>query len=123
MADVQTCDFGDDEGDCFHWSDNWESDYGQMALTVNGFSVTVNYNSSSDPTSLASAIVAALNVSSSPVTPTSSGGNIYLTSKATGSSVNYSLSYSCYTSDPKDFVTGFSISGPASMSGGQDASW
>ena len=69
-------------------------DAGVITITVNGFSVSTGYNKPSTISSLVSALAADLNVDASPVTATINGGVITLTSKATGTTSNYSLSAS-----------------------------
>lgn len=64
---------------------------GTISITVNGFEVSTSYGDSTDA-SLASALASELNVPSSPVTATAPSSTVFLTSKATGPSANYSLS-------------------------------
>jgi RHS repeat-associated protein len=69
-------------------------DSGTISITVDTYTVSTGYFKTSTISSLASALASELNVDSSPVTATASGGVISLTSKATGSASNYSLSAS-----------------------------
>jgi hypothetical protein len=95
-------------------------DTGTTSLTVDGFVASTAYGSSSTPASLASALATQLNGSSSPVTAALSGNVITLTSKATGSAANYSLSVSTTSGDsgsfnPPSFL--LSDSGPTLVGG------
>ncbi len=68
---------------------NGGPDTGSVSVIVDGYTASAAYGSSSTASSLASALFTAFNNSNSPVSP--SGTNpITLTSKATGSSSNYS---------------------------------
>src|SRR5580658_3701797 len=67
---------------------------GTIYITVNGYQVSTTFGGSSTYIGLASALAAALNGSSSPVTASSSAGSISMTTKALGPSANYSLSAS-----------------------------
>ncbi|MBZ5507365.1 MAG: hypothetical protein LAO78_18045 [Acidobacteriia bacterium] len=82
-------------------------DAGQVSISVAGYPVTVNYDQNSTVASLATAIANVLNSDlKSPVTATTSGGTINLTSKALGVAGNYALSGSSVT-------TQFSFSSPS----------
>ena len=67
-------------------------DQGTVHITVNGFTATVSYGSSSSGSSIASALVSILNGSSSPVVATASGATVNMTAKTTGFSSCYPLS-------------------------------
>ena len=80
----------------------WDS--GTVSVTVNGFSVSASYGSSSTGATIASALASAFNGnSSSPVTASASSATLTLVSKATGTASNYAFSSSSSTSDPTDF--------------------
>jgi len=81
-------------------------DNGTLRITVNGFTASATYGQSSTSSSVASALVTALNVSSSPVTASANNAVISLTSKITGSSSNYSLSAWSQSNDPSHFSVG-----------------
>jgi RHS repeat-associated protein len=93
-------------------------DTGTVTITVNGTPYSTNYGQNSTATNMATALQNALNVSTSPVTASinsSSPTVINITTKGTGSAVNYSLSTSC---------SGCDFSGSASgsvLTGGKDA--
>jgi len=71
-------------------------DSGTLYITVNGHSDSASYGDGDDSTSVASYLVSAINGDSgAPVSATLNGSTVDLTSKATGSSTNYSLSSSC----------------------------
>jgi RHS repeat-associated protein len=99
-------------------------DSGPVSITVNGVASSTNYGQGSTTTSIATNLAAAVNNNSnSPVTATSSGSVVTLTSKTGGAATNYSLSASATTSDPTDFGSASfttSTSGGA-LSGGQNA--
>jgi RHS repeat-associated protein len=70
-------------------------DTGTVSVAVGGIVETVNYGQSDTPTTIASNLTAKFNTDPSSVaTGSSSGGTLNLTSKATGSGSNYSLSAS-----------------------------
>ncbi|MHB8486277.1 MAG: RHS repeat-associated core domain-containing protein [Candidatus Acidiferrales bacterium] len=78
-------------------------DSGTVNITVNGVEIGVGYGRGSTAASIASALAGAINGDSSyAVTATASSGTVNLTSKATGTASNYSLSAS-YTYDSTDF--------------------
>ena len=79
-------------------------DSGTVTITVNGFAAPVAYGSTSTVASLTSSLASALNASSSPVTATTDGNNIMIASKATGTSVDYSLAVSSVSSNPSRFT-------------------
>lgn len=98
-------------------------DSGDVSITVNGAPATVSYGQGSDATSIANGLVSAINGNGGyPATAWSSGGTVYLTSKAAGAGANYSLA-ATYSWDDTDFPTGpsftTSTSGP-NLTGGQD---
>ena len=70
-------------------------DSGQIQITVNGFTVSTNYSKSANQktaTQLANSLATKLNASSSPVSASVSKSKITMTTKATGTAANYSLS-------------------------------
>jgi len=101
-------------------------DIGGVQVTVNGYSKTVNYGQGSTPSGIASALATAFNGdTNSPVTASSSSNILTLTSKATGSASNYSLSATSWTNDPTDFSgPSFTTSNSGSaLTGGRDAAY
>jgi RHS repeat-associated protein len=70
------------EGDCTS---------GTARITVGSYGAQVNYTINESTTSLAGALAAQLSYSSSPVTATSSGSTVLMTSKIAGPGGNYSL--------------------------------
>jgi len=80
-------------------------DSGSVWVTVNGFQATASYGQGSTATSVASAIAAAFNgSSSSPVVATLSGATINLIAKKSGANTNYPLSSGASTSQPSLFA-------------------
>src|SRR6266700_46132 len=87
----------------------WDS--GSVTITVNGFTKSASYASTSNGVTIASALVNAFNAdSSSPVSATGGGGGgggssvVTLTAKSPGAGGNsYALSASSSTNDPNDF--------------------
>jgi RHS repeat-associated protein len=77
-------------------------DTGTIYITVNGYQVSTPYGNNT-ASSLASALASQLNSSSSPVTATAPSNVVYITSKATGPSANYSLSTSVTNSKSQQF--------------------
>lgn len=78
-------------------------DAGAITITVNGHSDSYNFDSSDTTSTIASGLANAINADgAAPVTASASGATVYLTSKATGSAANYSLS-SSYSFDSGDF--------------------
>jgi hypothetical protein len=70
-------------------------DSGQIQITVNNFTALASYSKSGNQktaTQLANILATKLNISSSPVTATVSKSTIIMTTKATGTAANYSLS-------------------------------
>lgn len=69
-------------------------DSGALTVTVDGFQASASYNQSlnNTPQALASALAAALNVPSSPVTAQANGTGITITAKVVGSAGDYSVS-------------------------------
>jgi len=69
---------------------------GSLALTINGFTATANYDSDPGTTIVATALVAALNAFESPVVASNNSGTsstIIITSKATGAASNYPFTF------------------------------
>jgi RHS repeat-associated protein len=91
------------------------SDTGSFTVTVGSFTATVNYTSETDAY-LAGQMATALSASGSPVTATSSGSVITVTSLIVGPSGDYSLSASS-GSDFSGTVSGGSLSGGVNQSG------
>lgn len=78
-------------GDCQQWITTYDS--GTVSITVNGFTVSVNYGSTSTASSLATALASALNgTTGSPVTASINGSTDVLTARTTGAGTNYTLS-------------------------------
>lgn len=97
-------------------------DSGSVTVTVNGYSQSASYERNSIASTLAITLAAGFNADpASPVTATVSGTTVYLTSKAAGSTVNYSLSTS-YTFDTDDFYSPSFWGTPsgATLTGGSD---
>ena len=78
-------------------------DSGTISIVVNGYTATVSYGQGSTSIGLAQTLAGALTGGSSPVTATANNGVVSLTSIATGTAANYSLSASSSTNDPGDF--------------------
>jgi len=79
-------------------------DAGTVSITVNGFVASTSYGEGNTDASIASSLASAFNGNSnSPVTATSSNNTIFLTSNATGSVSNYSLSSTSKTNLPTYF--------------------
>lgn len=95
-------------------------DPGTVTVTANGFSKSVNYGQGSTTSTIAAALASAFNGDpSSPVTASSSGAGLTLTSKATGTGSNYSDSFTSATTDTTHFSgASFSVTGASSLSGG-----
>ena len=93
-------------------------DTGSLDVTVNGYDKTVQYGQNSSVTSLALAIATAFTIDlNSPATATSAAGNVYFTSRASGSNTNYQI-----VGSNNSGTTDFSFkTSPVNMSGGQDA--
>ncbi|MGH9526220.1 MAG: hypothetical protein ACRD2F_06065, partial [Terriglobales bacterium] len=72
-------------------------------MQAGSFKATVNYGSSDTAASVASNLVTALGASGSPVTASSKGDTITLTTTATGSGADIALSAGSATSDPSQF--------------------
>jgi TPR repeat protein len=97
-------------------------DFGTVSITVNGFTKSVTYSSTSTPTTIAAALANALNIDqNSPVRGSPNGTLLTLFAKGMGTATDYSLSATSATSDPTYF-TGSSfaaaVSG-SSLTGGQ----
>ena len=91
---TQTCRRWLAGGDCQQWITSYDS--GMVSITVNGFTVSTSYGSTSTASSIATALAAALNgTTGSPVTASASGGVVSLTANETGVGTvgtNYTLS-------------------------------
>ncbi|HEX3156032.1 MAG TPA: hypothetical protein VHV32_15495, partial [Candidatus Angelobacter sp.] len=99
-------------------------DQGSVTVTVNGHPDTAIYGNGSNTTTIATALAGAFNSdSASPVTATSSGSTVTLTSKATGAASNYAFSGTSATNDVPDFGGPSFAPSPTSgaLSGGVDA--
>lgn len=97
-------------------------DSGTVSITVNGHTNQYAYGNGDSAISIASGLAAAINGDGGAfVTATASNGIVQLTSKATGSGANYSLS-SGYTFDSVDFgAPSFATSNSGStLTGGQN---
>ena len=102
-------------------------DSGSIGVTVNGtFAGGVDWGKGSDSGTMSANLVNSINGNgSSPVTAYLNGAYVMLTSKASGSGTNYSLSVSVVDDDPTDWPApsfGASASGP-NLTGGADASY
>jgi RHS repeat-associated protein len=99
-------------------------DSGTVDVKVNGFDKSVGYGQSDTQSSIASNLANAFNSdSSSPVTASASNSIVYFTSKATGSTTNYSLTTTAFTTNTTYF-TGTSFTATpsgATLTGGADA--
>jgi RHS repeat-associated protein len=114
----QSGNFCDDSGRNCHF----KYDLGVVTIYVNGASYAASYGRYDTSSTIASNLASALN-SSGVVTATASGSTVNITSVATGTSANYSLSASSYTNDPTDF--GFASFTPfpsgSTLTGGANA--
>lgn len=100
-------------------------DLGTVSITVNGHIDSTSYGQNSTSASVASGLVGAINGdSSAPVTAVLSNSTVNLTSKATGTSSDYSLSASSATTNILYFSgTSFPVSTSGStLTGGQNGS-
>jgi YD repeat-containing protein len=99
-------------------------DSGTVSLTLNGYQASATYQQGSTASSLASALASVFNADpSSPVTASSAGSVVTVTSKQTGVNTNYSLSSSSSSTLPARFPSPsftVSVSG-AELTGGADA--
>jgi len=115
------------EGNCVQWQPVYQNvtyyDAGGVSITVNGFTKSVSYANGSTGTTIASALASAFNGDgASPVTASSTGAVVYLTSKVGGAASNYSLSATSWTNDPAPFSAPSFVpvrSGPT-LTGGTD---
>jgi RHS repeat-associated protein len=100
---------------------NYIYDSGTVAISIGGTVYSTAFNSADDSASLAAKLAAAINGDGSgAATASSSGGTINLQSRATGSQVSFTLSYS-WKWDTADFSNpSFTASGPSGLSGGTD---
>jgi len=99
-------------------------DRGSVSITVNGHTNSVSYGQQDTPSTLASALVSAINGDSvASVTASLSGATLNITAKTTGTSTNYAFTTSSSTNDVTDFgAASFAVS-PASgaLTGGHNA--
>jgi RHS repeat-associated protein len=100
---------------------NYIYDSGTVAISIGGTVYSTAFNSADDSASIAAKLAAAINGDGSgAATASSSGGTINLQSRATGSQVSFTLSYS-WKWDTADFSNpSFTASGPSALSGGTD---
>jgi RHS repeat-associated protein len=114
----QSGNFCDDSGRNCHF----KYDLGTVTIDVNGGTSTVYYGRYDTSSTVASNLASALN-SGGVVTATVNGSTISITSVATGTSANYTLSASSVTNDPTDF--GFASFTPfpsgSTLTGGANA--
>ncbi len=123
---VYECVLWFEEGVCWQWDWVWHVetywDYGRVSITVNGLTKATNYGQGSTGATIATALANAMNADVNyPVTASTAGPIVYLSSKTTGSGTNYSLSASSSTSDPARFAAPSFVpvtSGPALAGGG-----
>jgi RHS repeat-associated protein len=91
---------------------NSVSDTGYLGVTINGFTSSASYDSSSSDSSIAASLAAGFNASGSPVTAFANGNFFTVTAVATGPSSNYPIAFSSSSSD-------FSLAGAiATLAGG-----
>ena len=86
-----------------------QPDTGALIVTIDGFSATAIYESGSTDATVAAYLATALNASGSPVTASSSGGVVTITSLATGPSGDYSYSITNgadFSGSGSDILTG-----------------
>ena len=98
-------------------------DYGSVAITINGARVSASYSQGSTSLTIAGDLVNAINGNPSyPVTASAFNNVVYLTTKQSGASVNYSLSASS-SYDTSDFThSSFTTTtSGATLTGGADA--
>lgn len=114
-----------EEGICLQWDWVWVVttywDSGNVSVTVNGLTKSANYGQGSAGATIASALATAINADANyPVTASTAGAVLYLTSKIPGSGTNYSLSASSSTSDPAHFSSPSFVPVPSgsSLTGG-----
>lgn len=84
-------------------------DTGTLAVTIDGFTSTANYSSSSTDAALASVLATGFNLNGSPVRAVASGNSFTVTAVATGTSSNYPITISngdFTVSDPNNALTG-----------------
>jgi RHS repeat-associated protein len=98
LGHEQSGNFCDDSGRNCHF----KYDTGTVTVTVNGVAYTVSYGQTDTSNTVAANLASSLNAGSL-VTATVSASAITLTSVATGTAANYSLSGSSFTNDPTDF--------------------
>lgn len=95
-------------------------DSGSVWMNVNGFQVSVGYGQGSTTSSVASALVSALNGSGSPVSASASGSAITLTATTTGATTDYTVTAGSSTNQPGTFgQPSFSVP-TANLAGGSD---
>jgi RHS repeat-associated protein len=100
-------------------------DTGAITITVNGHADSYTFNSSDTTSTIASHLAQNINADSgAPVTASVSGATVYLTSKATGTAANYSLS-SSYSFDTADFSSPSftTTSSGGTLAGGTNATY
>lgn len=98
-------------------------DSGTVAITVNGYGKSTSFGQNDTTSTIAANLAAAINGDGSePVTASASGSSISLTTKQTGSSVNYSLSASD-SYDSGDFSSSSFTALPSgsTLTGGSEA--
>jgi RHS repeat-associated protein len=98
-------------------------DAGSVNVTVNGSTKTVAYGQPSNGAAIASALAAAFNAdSNSPVTASTSGSVLSLTTKATGATTGYPLSASSATTSQYFSAASFTMTASgANLAAGQNA--
>jgi TPR repeat protein len=109
-------------GDCLQWETITVYDRGTVSITVDGFTKSVAYGTSSTASSIALALAEALSSDqNSPVKGSANGDLVTLTAKATGTATDYTLSASSATSESSYFGSPSftaTVSG-SSLTGGQ----
>ena len=114
---------------CVAWNQHnqcitWLNDQGNVSIVINGHTSTAHYGGGSTASSLASGIASAMNGDSgAPAAAVANGAVLTITSKASGSNTNYSLSASWQSLDPDDFGSGSFQAHPSgsTLTGGTDA--
>lgn len=83
---------------------------GTLSVTIDGFTSTASYGSSSSDAALASVLAAGFNLNGSPVKAVASGSSIMVSAIATGTSSNYPITISSgggfVVSDPNNALSG-----------------
>jgi phage tail sheath gpL-like len=94
-------------------------DQGNVSATVNGFTATVLYSQSGNSTAaqVASALATALSISSSPVTASSSGGQLTVTYKSVGPAGNVGVAVTSQSTQTQATFPANAFTGSGTLSG------